>query len=74
MLDKGVRNKSHSPWAAPVVMIRKKDNTYRFYVDYRVSNKCTEKDSYPLPNASVTLDKLGVAKFLSGLDIKSVYW
>lgn len=75
MLRLGVIEPSSSPWASPVVLVRKKNtDKYRFCVDYRVLNSKTERDSYPLPLVSDTLDKLKDAKFLSSLDIKSAYW
>lgn len=74
MLRDGVIEPSSSPWASPIVLVRKKDNSYRFCVDYRKLNKVTERDAYPLPFVSHTLDKLRDARFLSSLDIKSAYW
>ena len=74
MLSEGVVEPSHSPWASPIVMVKKKDDTYRFCVDYRKVNKVTERDAYPLPYVSNILDRLRDAKFLSSLDVKSAYW
>lgn len=74
MLKEGVIEPSSSPWSFPVVMVRKKDNSYRFCVDYRKLNKITKKDAYPLPVISSILDKLRMTKYLSALDIKSAYW
>lgn len=74
MLKQGVVEFSNSPWSFPVVMIRKKDNSYRFCVDYRGLNKITKRDAYPLPLISSVLDKLRSAKYLSALDVRSVYW
>lgn len=75
MLKMDVVEKSNSPWASPIVMVKKKDcNKWRFCVDYRKLNSVTERDSYPLPLVSDTLDKLKDAKYLSSLDIKSAYW
>lgn len=74
MLSKGIIEKSNSPWSNPVVMVRKKDNTYRFCVDYRKVNAVTEKDAYAIPYVSHALDKLRDARYLSTLDVKSAYW
>lgn len=74
MLRKGIIEKSNSPWSSPVILVKKKDNTYRFCVDYRKLNAVTEKDAYAIPYVSHTLDKLRNARFLSSLDIKTAYW
>lgn len=74
MLRNGVVEPSSSPWAFPIILLRKKDGGYRFVVDFRELNKVTERDAYPLPLVSATLDKLRNARFLSTIDIKSAYW
>ena len=56
MLDKDVIQPSNSPWASPVVLVRKKDGTSRFCVDYRKVNSVTRKDAYPLPRINDVLD------------------
>jgi len=48
MLANDIIEPTMSPWASNVVIIRKKDGTYRFCVDYRRLNDITRKDSYPL--------------------------
>ncbi|UYV84686.1 hypothetical protein LAZ67_X003094 [Cordylochernes scorpioides] len=65
---------SESPWASPVVLIRKKDGSWRFCVDYRSLNKITKKDVYPLPRIDDTLDCLRGARFYSSMDLQSGYW
>jgi hypothetical protein len=73
MHNAGVIEPSSSPWASPVVLVRKKDGT-RFCVDYRKLNHVTKKDSYPLLRIDDTLEALAGAKWFSSLDIKSGYW
>lgn len=74
MLKEGIIEPSQSPWSSPILMVPKKDGTFRFCVDYRRLNKVTKKDAYPLPYVSAILDRLRGAKYLSSLDIKSAYW
>ncbi|KAL5505305.1 hypothetical protein EMCRGX_G006717 [Ephydatia muelleri] len=74
MLEKDVIQPSHSPWSSPIILVRKKDGSMRFCVDYRKVNSVTKKDAYPLPRVDDTLDTLGGTKFFSTLDLASGYW
>ena len=65
---------SSSPWASPVVMVRKQDGTHRFCVDFRELNSVTKADTFPLPRIDDLLDQLGAAKYFSTLDLASGYW
>lgn len=74
MLDQGVIRPSHSPWASPIVLVKKKDKTMRFCVDYRKINSATRKSCYPLPNIDDILTYLGGCNYFSTLDMFSGYW
>ncbi|KAG8173371.1 hypothetical protein JTE90_015532 [Oedothorax gibbosus] len=56
MLKKEVVQPSENPWSSPVVLVKKKDGSWRFCVDYRRLNKLTKKEVYPLPRIDDTLD------------------
>ena len=74
MQSKGVVEPSTSPWASPVVLVRKKDGSLRFCIDYRHLNLVTKPDVFPLPRMDDLLDQLGQSKFFSTLDLASGYW
>ena len=74
MLQKGIVQESVSPWSSPVVLVKKKDGSFRFCVDFRRVNRVTRKDSFPMPLVSETLDALSGTKYFSTLDLKSGYW
>ena len=73
MLRKGIIRESVSPWSSPVVLVKKKDGSFRFCVDLRKVNALT-KDSFPMPLVSDTLDALSGTKYFCTLDLKSGCW
>ena len=74
MLQQGVIQPSFSPWSSPVVMVKKKDGSWRFCIDYRKLNGATHRDAYPLPRVDTTLDSLAGSTLFTTLDLASGYW
>ena len=74
MLNIGAIRCSNSPWASPVVLVRKKDGSLRFCIDLRKLNAQTVKDAYSLPHIEDALDSLNGACIFTSLDLKSGYW
>ncbi|CAF1512760.1 unnamed protein product [Didymodactylos carnosus] len=74
MLDNHVIRPSSSPWSSPVVLIKKKDGSPRFCMNYRRLNLITERDVYPLPRIDDIIDKLAGSQYFTTLDLKAGYW
>ena len=74
MLHQKVIQPSVSPYAAPVVLVRKKDKSLRLCVDYRLLNAKTVKDAYPLPRIEEALDALHGSKYFSSIDLAQGYY
>ncbi|XP_071486350.1 uncharacterized protein [Diadema antillarum] len=74
MLKMGVIEKSVSEYASPIVLVRKKDGTNRFCVDYRKINAITVFDPEPIPNADDLLSSLSKGRYFSKFDLSKGYW
>ncbi|XP_069108942.1 uncharacterized protein [Argopecten irradians] len=74
MMSMGVIEPSDSPYSAPVVIVRKKDGTNKFCIDYRQLNRITIFDAEPMPDAEDIFSRLVGHKFFSRLDMSKGYW
>ena len=73
LIDKEYIRPSVSPWGAPVLFVKKKDDTLRLCVDYRQLNKMTIKNRYPLPHIEKLFDQVQGAPVFSKIDLRSGY-
>ncbi|PIK38997.1 hypothetical protein BSL78_24163 [Apostichopus japonicus] len=73
LLDNGVIRPSTSPYASPIVLVRKSDGSLRLCVDYRKLNMKTIKDAYPIPRIDESIDALHGTKWFSTIDLLSGY-
>ena len=74
MLEAGAIHPSQSLWCNAVVLVRKKDGTLHFCVDFRCLSVWTKKDSYPLPHIQEALESMVGSAHFSSMDFKSGFW
>ncbi|GKD50682.1 putative reverse transcriptase domain-containing protein [Tanacetum coccineum] len=73
LADRGFIRPSTSPWGAPVLFVKKKDESFKMCIDYRELNKLTVKNRYPLPRIDDLFDQLQGSSTYSKIDLRSVY-
>ena len=73
ILQKGHIKPSSSACGSPIVLVQKKDETWRLYIDYRALNKITVRNRYPIPRIDDLLDQLKGEKFFGKIDLKFGY-
>ena len=74
MLDLGIIRTSTSPYAAPIVIVKKKDGSNRICVDYRKLNKVTVADPEPMKTPDDLFQRLGKSNYFSEIDLSKGYW
>lgn len=74
LLKQNIIRESDSPFANPVILVKKKDGNDRLCIDYRALNKILEKDRYPLPLIEDQIDRLGRAKYFISIDMKNRFY
>ncbi|CAF0802392.1 unnamed protein product [Brachionus calyciflorus] len=74
MLKANIIRRSRSPWSSPVIVVPKKDGSYRICFDYRKLNQVTISEKWPLPNILDILNRLKNSVWFLVIDLKSGYW
>jgi len=74
MEKEGIISKSLNSWISSVVIVAKKDEILRYYVDYRKLNKITKTDAHPLSKIDDLLKQFRKAKWFITFDLASGYW
>lgn len=74
LLDAGIIRESTSPYAAPILLVKKQDGTYRLVTDFRKLNSKTQHDPYPIPNINEMIEDLNNAQYFTSLDLTSGFF